>query len=114
MCEKKGAIGLRKCEAKVHLSFDVVATFFFFLPPDSQPLLLLLSTSFTTTTTGYGLAMLLQTAVAVRALSATLLGGKNDSSLSTVQQLGLFACALHGLWMAGFLLARDTLLETYR
>ena len=96
MCEKKGAIGLRKCEAKVHLSFDVVATFFFFLPPDSQPLLLL------------------QTAVAVRALSATLLGGKNDSSLSTVQQLGLFACALHGLWMAGFLLARDTLLETYR
>lgn len=60
--------------------------------------------------------MLLETAVAVRALSASLVGGggKGGDSLSTVQQLGLFASALHGLWMAGFLLARDTLLETYR
>lgn len=58
--------------------------------------------------------MLLQSAVAVKALSATLAGGKNNDSLTTVQQLGLFASALHGLWMAGFLLARDTLLETYR
>lgn len=56
--------------------------------------------------------MLLQTAAAVKALSSTLQGTKD--SLTTVQQLGLFASALHGLWMAGFLLARDVLLETYR
>ena len=56
--------------------------------------------------------MLLQTAVAVKLLSSTL--GAKEESLTTVQQLGLFASALHGLWMAGFLLARDVLLKTYR
>ena len=51
--------------------------------------------------------MLSQTAVAFKTLTS-------DSPLGTAQQLGLLASALHGFWMAGFLLARDTLLETYR
>ena len=70
------------------------------LPPDKQ-------------STGYGLAMLLQTAVAANALSSTL-RGKEEDSLAAVRRLGLAASALHGLWMAGFLLVRDTLLATYR
>ena len=78
--------------------------FSFFYRPNSKPFNLLLQIQ-----TGYGLAMLLQTAVAVRALSSS-----SQSPLSTTQQLGLLASALHGLWMAGFLLARDMLLETYR
>jgi hypothetical protein len=57
--------------------------------------------------------MLLQTAVAANALSSTL-RGKEEDSLAAVRWLGLAASALHGLWMAGFLLARDTLLATYR
>ena len=52
--------------------------------------------------------MLLQTAAAFRTL------WKDDSSLTTMQQLGLLSSALHGLWMAGFLLFRDSLLATYR
>lgn len=59
---------------------------------------------------GYGLAMLAQTAVAYRILSSS----SSSSPLALVQQLGLAASALHGLWMFGFLIARDTLLETYR
>ena len=57
--------------------------------------------------------MLLQTAVAANALSSTL-RGKEEDSLAAVRWLGLAASALHGLWMAGFLLVRDTLLATYR
>lgn len=55
---------------------------------------------------GYGLACVLQVAVASRALAAR--------GVSPLGRCGLGAFAAHGLWMAAYLLGRDLLLATYR
>lgn len=55
---------------------------------------------------GYGLACILQVVVASRALAAR--------GVTPLARCALGAFAAHGVWMAGFLLARDLLLATYR
>jgi len=102
----RGELGENSLFLSTSVSFDVE----FRLPWTALSSLNLDNKNHQTHHKGYGLAMIAQTAVAYKTLTAS----SSSSTRTPVQQLGLAASALHGLWMAAFLLARDTVLETYR